>query len=273
MRSEKVRRRRRWPVTAVTSGLLIAAVLVYVLTGKPSDAKRAMAEARAAVTAKRDLNQRLAGGRTLLHKAALHGYTDVVEYLLGHGAKHDVPGPFDELPLHVASANGHEAVVRLLVERGASPDKATSFGLTPAYLAAARGHIGILTYLLAHEGKVDGAEETEAGSTPLHGAAREGHADVVALLIGSGASVDMVNDAGMTPLQLAAEQGHAEIVGLLVRSGAEVNARGRDGLAALSRALARRDLFYRPALPQHVLPRVADYDRIIELLEQYDAAF
>ncbi len=55
-----------------------------------------------------------------MHGAARNGHTDVVEYLLDHGAMIDAKGIFGATGLHWAAINGHRKTVELLISRGAS---------------------------------------------------------------------------------------------------------------------------------------------------------
>ena len=59
------------------------------------------------------------GGRAL-HYAAIFGHSEIVEYLLAHGAVvNGTPSKEGETPLSLASLNGHLDVVQTLVEAGA----------------------------------------------------------------------------------------------------------------------------------------------------------
>lgn len=57
-----------------------------------------------------------------MYAAARNGHTEVVEYLLDHGAKVDAKGFFGATALHWAAINGHRETVELLMARGASRD-------------------------------------------------------------------------------------------------------------------------------------------------------
>jgi ankyrin repeat protein len=55
-----------------------------------------------------------------MYAAARNGHTEVVEYLLDHGAVVDAKGVFGATALHWAAINGHRETVEFLIARGAS---------------------------------------------------------------------------------------------------------------------------------------------------------
>jgi NF-kappa-B inhibitor-like protein 2 len=68
------------------------------------------------------VNIRDHAGWTPLHEAANHGYKDIVDLLLSHGANIDDKGGIDcdgVTPLHDAASNGCMDVMELLLTRGA----------------------------------------------------------------------------------------------------------------------------------------------------------
>jgi len=123
---------------------------------------------------------------TPLHFAAQAGQTDVVEYLIAHGADVDAKNSSDETPLHAAAAKGHKEIVELLIAKGAEVNA-----------------------------------ENMRGKTPLQLAADEDHKDVAELLIEHGANVNAKDSQGRSPLDRAKDKGHTEIVELLKKHGAK----------------------------------------------------
>ncbi|MFC1793691.1 ankyrin repeat domain-containing protein, partial [Planctomycetota bacterium] len=67
---------------------------------------------------------------TPLHFAAQAGKTDVVEYLVAHGADVDAKNIRDETPLHAASAKGHKEIAELLIAKGAEVNAESNRGKT-----------------------------------------------------------------------------------------------------------------------------------------------
>lgn len=60
-----------------------------------------------------------------LHRAVSKGRLDVVEWLLGNGARPDAPAnhPKGSRPLHMAAVGGSLEIVRVLLEAGADPNR------------------------------------------------------------------------------------------------------------------------------------------------------
>jgi hypothetical protein len=66
--------------------------------------------------------------RTLLLWAAEHGHTDLVRFLLDHGADIEDRADEGESPLMLAAFGGHRDTVQVLLDRGADPDYVTDKG-------------------------------------------------------------------------------------------------------------------------------------------------
>src|SRR5437764_3870342 len=60
--------------------------------------------------------------------AAEHGYTDLVRFLLDHGADIEDRADEGESPLMLAAFGGHRDTVQLLLDRGADPNYVTDKG-------------------------------------------------------------------------------------------------------------------------------------------------
>ena len=147
---------------------------------------------------------------TPLHFAAQAGQTDVVEYLVAHGADVDAKNSRDETPLHAAAAKGHKEIVELLIAKGAEVNAENMRGKTPLQLAADKKHNEMVELLIENGADVS-----------LHTAARHGLLEKLKELIGKGADVNAKNSEGQTPLDLASGKGHKDIVELLVEKGAD----------------------------------------------------
>jgi len=85
-----------------------------------------------------------------MYAAARNGHTEVVEYLLDHGAATDAKGVFGATGLHWAAINGHRKTVDLLLARGASLTiRDERFNATPEGWAKEGGHMEIARALHA----------------------------------------------------------------------------------------------------------------------------
>jgi uncharacterized protein len=86
-----------------------------------------------------------------LYAAARNGHSEVVEYLIGHGANIDAKGVFGATGLHWAAINGHARTVQLLISRGADLTlKDARFGSTALGWAEEGAHAQIADLLRAH---------------------------------------------------------------------------------------------------------------------------
>ena len=85
-----------------------------------------------------------------LFAAARNGHTEVVEYLLAHGAHVDAKGVFGATGLHWAAINGHRKTVELLIAHGASIMlRDERFDGTPEGWANEGGHTDLADLLRA----------------------------------------------------------------------------------------------------------------------------
>ena len=106
---------------------------------------------------------------TPLHRAALKGHLNVVDYLLEEGA--DVNANGGDSPLHWAVYGGHANIVSVLLSNGANVNAQSPGGWTPLRHAARRPDSPVFAALLAaggHYGQpcVDGFSVNPAGAEP-----------------------------------------------------------------------------------------------------------
>lgn len=97
------------------------------------------------------------GSESALHFFAVENQTDVVKWLLSHGANPNGVAA-DDSPLHNAAELGYEEVCRYLIEAGADLNRVDSLEETALHKASARGCTAILEMLLSA-----GADPTIAG--------------------------------------------------------------------------------------------------------------
>lgn len=83
-----------------------------------------------------------------MYSAARNGHTEVVKYLLDHGATIDTKGFFGGTGLHWSAINGHRETVELLISRGANREvRDEQFNSTPEGWAIEGGHAEIVNLL------------------------------------------------------------------------------------------------------------------------------
>jgi ankyrin repeat protein len=196
-------------------------------------------------TTEQPLAQAASLGYTALIVASEKGYTDIVAYLLAHGADPKLANMEGDTPLSMAAEQGHAKVVAMLLEKGVDPDEGRAqappwtaravIGVraqvrsTPLSLAAQGGHTDTVKVLLDHGADPD--VRGFAGKTALFWAVERGYRDVADLLLEHKADPDINNSAGQTPLMEAAKTGKADLVRDLVAHHADLNAKeGDDGL-------------------------------------------
>ncbi|KAI0306973.1 hypothetical protein B0F90DRAFT_1813808 [Multifurca ochricompacta] len=96
-------------------------------------------------------------GETSLHKAALHGRLDIVQYLVSKGADVHAQDADGWTALHNACSKGYLDIVRWLCEQGGAAvsvngvpgvDTRSKGGWTPLMNASSKGHLPVVLYLL-----------------------------------------------------------------------------------------------------------------------------
>jgi Ankyrin repeats (3 copies) len=189
---------------------------------------------------------------------------DVIDVLLAHGARMDLPGMGgnDHALIHACLANGQPEAAKYLAERGAPLDLPGAAGLgrvdaldrlvptgsidiaqppvaTAFALACAYGRTQAVAWFLAHglDADVRLAAQGEQ-HTGLHVASYNGHVDVVRLLLRHGARVDRIDETWRTPpllwaltgwtdAQHQADERYYQVVSELVAGGAHVSSETR----------------------------------------------
>nr|XP_012134968.1 PREDICTED: transient receptor potential channel pyrexia-like [Megachile rotundata] len=195
-------------------------------------------------------------GRSPLFHAAHRGDSEVVTWLLEHGANTDVRVGIDtcfkilpssnvsqyfdigrDLPtpecwgrtaLHQAVKNNHSEVVRILVKAGSNTNAQDERGITPLLLAGStvtqEDSNEMSKFVRIVECLVDGKASTNAvhpdtGTTALHYAASLGSPSATKILLDAGAwPLYRCKSTGSTPLHLAASMGSLETLSLLLEN-------------------------------------------------------
>ncbi|OZJ03901.1 hypothetical protein BZG36_03284 [Bifiguratus adelaidae] len=154
--------------------------------------------------------------RTPLHWAAAGGHDDIVDFLLGQGAKVDAADDSGWTPLLIAVSAGHKSTARILIEHNADINRANDSGQTAIHYAASKNRIEIAKLLV--EKGVDVNATNDIKQTALHRAATLGYTAMADILIQAHARVNPKDRVANTPLHLACEEGHGETALLLIEN-------------------------------------------------------
>lgn len=176
-------------------------------------------------------------GNTPLHLAARDGRSEIIQALLGAGAKVNQANDAGATPLHYATR--HDGATALLLQNGADVNALDCCGRTPLHWAAAYRADAVASRLLG-AGASAKAQDNE-GCTPMHRAARFGHVATIDLLATQGAPVNATDRLGRTPLHRAADRKQTAAVRALLTRGASVHAKDRFGLIPLHHAAKAGD--------------------------------
>ena len=140
-----------------------------------------------------------------IHHAAYDGDLKKVKEIIDRDPNQvNVQDAMDFTPLHLASGKGHTEIVEFLLNHGADTELETCIGLTPMILAARYARDGkyeTIKTLLEHGAKVNHKEDVNGG-TALHYAAMYSGKEVINLLISYGADVN-AKDIMDPPLGMA----------------------------------------------------------------------
>lgn len=176
---------------------------------------------------------------TALYKAAGQGRTDIVRYLIAHGANVNYRGSeWGHTALSEAAGRGFDDVVDILLKAGADARAKDRNGYTAFAIAALGGQNDVAEALLKY-GDVNGVDSS--GNTLLMAATTTGQTEAIRWLVEKGADVNKVSQleyGGRTALIDAAEVGQVESARTLLELGANPHLKMKDGSTALSHALA-----------------------------------
>src|SRR3989344_905148 len=129
------------------------------------------------------------------YKADSAPHTEIVRYLVTHGADVNKRVADGTTALNEASFWGHIETVRVLLGAKADVNSAKDNGYTPLLSAASRGYVLIVKLLIAAGADLN-YQTQKGGLTALHLASSAGYHDVIKVLLAAGARTDIKNIRG-----------------------------------------------------------------------------
>ncbi|KAJ5614413.1 Mg2+ transporter protein CorA-like/Zinc transport protein ZntB [Penicillium herquei] len=165
-------------------------------------------------------------GDTALHLAAMQGYSDIAEKLIGKNASALENGNNDgETPLLMAARWGEDGVAGVLLRNGANREARNSDGDAPMHLAARFDRLDVVQRLFHYQGegiKLLGMQN-KLGETPYLIAARFEAVSSAQFFLDNGTNLSERDGNGNTALHLAAREGSLETAKLLVEKEKQLN--------------------------------------------------
>lgn len=145
--------------------------------------------------------------------AAIYGKLEFMKFLIEEGRVNTMPRDAkNQTLLHLAAAHGHSHLVEYLLKMGVNKDIKNVDGETALHLAVIHGKKDIVE-LLIRQGKVNKEAKDNNGNTALHLAVIHGKTDIVKYLLEQKVKLRSKNNINKTSLALAF--GNPEIEGLL----------------------------------------------------------
>lgn len=157
----------------------------------------------------RDVNFQDEDKNTPLYCAAKEGHTDVVKFLLTHGADSSLQCQFTNTALHIATQKNHIDVVKILAAHAAQTtnvvhtdnniDLPGNMNQTALHMAVRNESMDIIKILLFYGS--NGNYPDAFRNTALHVAMIKPNLEIIDLLLTNGCSLNVPNTAGTTPFK------------------------------------------------------------------------
>uniref|UniRef100_G1U7B7 Ankyrin repeat and SOCS box containing 2 n=1 Tax=Oryctolagus cuniculus TaxID=9986 RepID=G1U7B7_RABIT len=128
-------------------------------------------------------------------------------------------------------------VMEILVGGGAKVESKTPCGITPLFVAAQSGQLDALRFLAKHGADIN--TQASDSASALYEACKNEHEEVVEFLLSQGADANRANKDGLLPLHMASKKGNYRIVQMLLPVTSRTRIR-RDGIRSLHLAAERK---------------------------------
>jgi ankyrin repeat protein len=148
-------------------------------------------------------------GTIPLHLALRSRQPEIAEMLILAGSDVNAQGGYERIaPLHLALDN--RTLLELMLRHGGRIDLPSGDGMTCLHRAGVQGDDDLAGYLLDKGASVN--LQDNRGNTPLHWAAKGGHGKVCRVLLDHEAGIGIKNNKGLLPLHYAQASGLDDIV-------------------------------------------------------------
>jgi ankyrin repeat protein len=155
-------------------------------------------------------------GVTPMQLAAMHGRTEITEFLLSNNANVNTDDRKGRTVLAIATINLDLPTIDLLLANKAAVNLQNTDGISALHIAATLGRADILAKFLQSDPTINVNLATNNQVTPLFMAASKGYADAVKFLLDNHANVNAKDNKGNTALLAAADKGFWNIAALLL---------------------------------------------------------
>lgn len=167
-----------------------------------------------------DINAKTTNNATVLHSVSESGNISLVDWLVTNGAEVDVKDNHHNNALYYAYISGNFSLIQLLVEHGADVNAKINDNHTILHYAAISDNFSLVQFLVEHSADVNA--KTDSGETVLHFAVQSGNVDLVDWLIQQGADVNAKTTDNKTLLHYALEYKYFNIVKILIQCGIDL---------------------------------------------------
>ncbi len=160
-----------------------------------------------------------------LNYAIIHGYYDMVKFMIETGAEINTKDDGNNSPLWMSIKYDQKEITELLLGNGADINKNEDRPIV--YQALYNEDLELAKELIKNGVNVNAV--TEDGEQAIHEASWQGWNDIIILLVNNGADINALVDNGFykgsSPLHFACEYGRTDTIMLLLDLGADITVR------------------------------------------------